>query len=89
MNHHAKPALPAYIVLRAISMAGQRVEAGSLLDLSPSLGQELAAAGKVRLATVAEIDAQLAAALATEHPAKASKAKQASLPAHASPDLIA
>jgi hypothetical protein len=61
MNHHATPPTPAYIVLRALAMGGQRVDVGSLLDLTPSLGQELAAAGKVRVATPDEISTQIAA----------------------------
>ena len=83
MNHHATPLTPAYIVLRALAMGGQRVDVGRLLDLTPSLGQELAAAGKVRVATLAEIDAEIKAQIATPiataviaaHAVQASKAK--------------
>lgn len=58
--------LITYIVLRAIAIAGERIEAGSLVDLGPVLGAELAAAAKVRLATEDEIAAGQAEAQAAD-----------------------
>ena len=47
-----KPQQPAesdYVVLRAICMAGQRVEVGAVVRMSRSVGTEAMAAGKVAL----------------------------------------
>ena len=58
-----------YTVLRAICMAGQRVDVGSIVELTATQGTELASAGKV-----ARYDAEAAAAEAK--PTKAAKNKQ-------------
>lgn len=47
------PETQPHTVLRAIFMAGQRVEVGDVVQLTRQQAQELAAAGKVSAAAVA------------------------------------
>lgn len=54
--------LSTFVVLRAICIAGERVEVDSLVDLGPVIGAELKAAAKVRPATEEEVAAGVAGA---------------------------
>ncbi len=82
-----------HIVLRAIAIGGERIEPGSLVDLGPVLGAELAAASKVRRATEADLADELPEAIAPDRvahkpaePAPEVRRRAKTKPAEEAPD---
>lgn len=77
MVQTANPQAPEtrpYKVLRAFCIAGERIEAGSVVDMSKTLGTEMMSAGK---ASRYDAEAEAAAAAQAEAEAAAKPAKKA------------